>query len=371
MKREVPPVSARPLRRVVALVALVTLSGGVSCVEPTRREERWTSRGLPAAAEVQARTARDADALLAEVRGVVDEAQARLAPDDPESDLVRLEARAVDDYVEVEDRDLYRCLLLALDYARAADGAIDPTIGAVSRLYVDEERGARLPRPGEIEVALASVDWRRVAVAEEAHSIWLPDPAMRLDLGGVSEGFALDLAARAFARPGAVAGLLRLGPVWRAWGRPPGQEAWSVAVEDPRDPPREALSITLRGRSVALSGHAPPTSAGLGARPILDPHTGRPAASGMLLALAVADSAADAEAMSRSFFVLGRSRAADLLARSRRVEAAFLVEGEEHPVLLASGALRGRITLGAELAAEVANDVRFVLPPLEPVPGPE
>ncbi len=181
---------------------------------------------------------------------------------------------------------------------------------------------------------------------------------MRIDLGGVSGGFALDAAARVLTRPGSRAAWLRLGGDHYVWNRPPGQEAWALPVHDPRDPERLLLTIQVANRGVSVSGQVS-GRAGL----VLDPRSGRPVAGDVIAAVAIADSAADADALATALVASGYRRAADLLERMRQVEAVLLVRGESGTRLLASGTLQGRIEPSAELLAEVAGEVRYLLPP--------
>ena len=92
---------------------------------------------------------------------------------------------------------------------------------------------------------------------------------------------------------------------------------------------------------------------------VLDPRSGRPAASDVIVAVAIADSVADAIAVSRALLVGGSGRAGALLSKTRRVEALLLVGSESRPYFIASASLRGRL----ELAGDAAGDLRFLLPP--------
>jgi thiamine biosynthesis lipoprotein len=254
---------------------------------------------------------------------------------------------------------LYRCTLLALDYAKASGGAFDPTVGALLNIY-DAHAPAK-PPARTLELALGRVGWQHVAVASEARSIRFRRPGMKLDLGGVAKGFALDTAGRAFTLSGNLAGLLQIGGNFYAWEAPPGEESWNVPLPDPRSPDRSLLNLRLSNRGVAVSGHGPPDAGG---RLILDPSTGLPAAGDLLAAVAIADSAADADALSTALFVMGSMRGAELLGRMNRAEALLLVSGEGGSAyILASVSLQGRVDLSPALMEETGGDIRYLLPP--------
>jgi thiamine biosynthesis lipoprotein len=342
-----------------ALMAMGLLCA--ACWEPTAREFRWELLDGREEARVELYTSseKDADTALGEIRRAVAAIEANMLSGRDSGSLGLLNRGAADKYTPVEDRDLYRCTLLALDYARASDGAFDPTVGALLNLY--DAHSPAQPPARALELALERVGWQQVSVADEARSIRFRRPGMHLDLGGVAKGFALDAAARAFTRPGNLAGLLRIGGNFYAWGEPPGEESWSVALPDPRSPGRSLLTIQLANRGVAVTGHRQP---GPGERLVLDPATGLPAAGDLLAAVAVADSAGDADALSTALFVSGSMRGAELLGKMNRAEAVLLVAGEGGSAyLLASVSLRGRLVPSPELMAETEGDIRYLLPP--------
>jgi thiamine biosynthesis lipoprotein ApbE len=339
-------------------VGLVTSWG---CVEPGHVERRWEALGDPAFAKVHTSTARDADPVVDDVQQAVSGVEDWLRPDGL---LGRLNEGATSAYYEFPDEqhDFYRCVLLALDYAKASRGAFDPTVGPLTRLYRSE--APRVPRQQEIDAALSKVGWEQVNLAGEARAIHYRTPGMELDLGGVVKGFALDLAARAFSRPGTRAGLLQLGGNLYAWGEPPGEEEWTVGIPDPRHRGRELIRLRTTNRGVAVSGQRDPGEDRPFAAPILDPSTGRPVAGRLLAAVAVADSGADADAMSTALFAAGFHRAGELLSRTRRVEAVLLVEDDDAaPYFVASTSLEGRLQLPPEIDEETGGRVRYLLPP--------
>jgi hypothetical protein len=131
------------------------------------------------------------------------------------------------------------------------------------------------------------------------------------------------------------------------------------------DPRAEAGRLFARVRldtSRGIGVSAADSGSGL----VLDPRDGRPASSDVLVAVAIADSVADAVTVSRALLVGGSTRAGRLLGeKTRRVEAILLVRGTDGPQLLASASLQGRFELAKELSAEVPSSPRFLLPPSE------
>jgi len=348
-------------RATSAALAAVALAGFIGCTEPAHLERTWNAMDSEVSAELYMATDSDAAEAMLEIEEAIARVAASMDFRIEGGELERLNRQAADDYYRVTDRDLYRVTLLALDYARVSEGAFDPTIGPLTRLY---SRSGRLPTAGEIELTRSRVGWRNVVVSDAARALFFRGDRMELDLGGVAKGFSLDAASRAFARSGSIGGVLRVGGNLLAWGSPPDQDDWSVAIPDPRHAGRLLASVSTTNRGIAVSGH-PATDSPR----VLDPRTGRPAASELAAAVAFAHSAADADALATALFVSGPTSAGALLAKMKGVEAMLLVSGNGSPYLLASASLRGRLALSPDLAAEVEERVRYLLPPVERPPG--
>jgi thiamine biosynthesis lipoprotein len=92
--------------------------------------------------------------------------------------------------------------------------------------------------------------------------------------------------------------------------------------------------------------------------------SGRPAKSDVISATAIADGAADADALSTAMFVVGSKGASEYLRRARRVEAILLVEGREGRTLLISTSLKDKVEVAPAFAESIGGRVRYVLPPI-------
>ncbi len=329
----------------------------VGCVEPAHVESGWTALGRSASAELFTISERDAQALLEEFPRAMRRVESTMSLAQPDSELQRLNLEARSGYYRVTDRDLFRCVALALDYAKVSQGTYDPTIGPLTLLYDRARPG--VPDGAAIDRAREHVGWDQVVLERKLFAVHFLSPEMRLDLSGMLDGYALDVAARKFVRTGSRGGILRLGHQIYAWGLPPGQQSWLVELTDPRRAePTPLARIRLHSsRGIGVSG------SGGESELVLDPRSGRPAASDVIVAVAIADSVADAIAVSRALLVGGSSRAGAMLSKTRRVESLLLVRGDPQPHVIASASLRGRLELAGELAGESCGGPRFLLPP--------
>ena len=147
---------------------------------------------------------------------------------DAESGLARLNAAEYGISVPVSP-ELERVLLLALDYARLTNGAFDPTLGPCIRLWKKSRRLGILPSGEERECALRACGWEKLSVrkgmAVKAVS------GMRLDLGGMGKGFAVDRMAEMLKTRGVCSFFIDSTSDVLAGAPPPGEPGWRLRVD--------------------------------------------------------------------------------------------------------------------------------------------
>jgi len=236
--------------------------------------------------------------------------------------------------------ELVELLSFGLSLAHASDGAFDPSVQPLLRLYLEHfsRPGASPHGPSARAIAQAR---RRVGFADvEAglDRIRLGRPGAAITLNGVAQGFITDRVAELLQANGFGNVLIDLGE-GRALGRRPDGGAWRAAVADPAAPDRMLFELPLgsgRGQHPALA-----TSGGYGTRfgpdplvhHLLDPRTGRSANHHASVSVA-ARRATLADGLSTTLSILSPARRARLLAdhpsvRTWFVDAAGRVTGAD------------------------------------------
>jgi thiamine biosynthesis lipoprotein len=219
-------------------------------------------------------------------------------------------------------------LAAVLDWGRAAEVATD---GIVDITLLDQrleaERGGDAPPiPPHRQWSLAR-GTRRSAVHRPA--------GLRFDLDGVAKGWLADRAARLLDRVHGVA-VDADGDV--SIGLDPG-ESLSLGVADPAStgmdiavlrlanetPGRRSFGVATSGISVHRWGGADATAR----HHLIDPRTGRPAATDIVQATVIATSARLAEAFAKSAVILGRREAPRGIRRPGVLGAVLLTEDRQ------------------------------------------
>lgn len=135
-------------------------------------------------------------------------------------------------------------LLAAQDVANFTDGAFDATIGAVTELWAIGGPESKLPAVSECKKAAALVDYRLLDINGEG--VFLPQPGMKLDLGGIAKEFAVHEAAKAASAQGFLAGIIDAGGDICTIGAKPDQEAWRIGIQHPRQQNALLASVSLQ-----------------------------------------------------------------------------------------------------------------------------
>jgi thiamine biosynthesis lipoprotein len=191
----------------------------------------------------------------------------------PDSELTRLSA-AGGAAVKLSPL-LAELLAVSLDMAERAEGAFDPTLGPLTKLWRESRRTGRLPADDGLARARAACGWRGAVFDPAAGTLTLRKPGMQLDLGGIAKGFAADrmfevMKMRGFARTCiAAGGDLRLGDP------PPGKAGWRVGLQTfDRERPEEVVELANCAVSTSGDLHQFVEIGGKRYSHILDPATG-------------------------------------------------------------------------------------------------
>jgi len=198
----------------------------------------------------------------------------------PYSDISRINAaepgKAV--VVEVESAE---CLQAARRMWERTDGAFDVTAGS--------------PPRGRGEKAAAGMN--RIAIDADTMSVSRLDVSVRIDLGGIGKGCALDRAADLLGEWGVRNALLHGGTsTVRAIGHRPGRDGWQADLRSPSDDQAALGAVMLRDCSFSGSSTAQ-------SRHIIDPRTGKPVDAGRA-AWAIAPDATTADALTTALCVM-------------------------------------------------------------------
>jgi thiamine biosynthesis lipoprotein len=173
----------------------------------------------------------------------IEHVQRLMSYHDPDSEISMLNREATLGPRQVHE-DTYAVLAAALRFSRLSEGAFDPCVGSLL------EQWGYLPTH---DAPLAPYracrpDWRDVELLRD-RQVRFRRP-LRLDLGGIAKGYAVDQAVRALQVGGAFDVLVNAGGDLRVWG----EHTRSIEVRYPLVPARAIHAVPLRDAAIATSG---------------------------------------------------------------------------------------------------------------------
>lgn len=224
--------------------------------------------------------------------------------------------------------DTTELLDAALAFAEISEGAVDPTVGALSALWnFGSGNEGIVPSREQIDAALSHIDYRAVVINE--NQVRLTDPQARIDLGFIAKGFIGDKMKEYLLSQGVESALINLGGNVVTLGEKPDHTPFRIGIRDPFQTDGSPLmALDLTDKSVVSSGNYERFFEKDGKRyhHILSTHTGYPAWNGLAQVSILCPDATRADALSTLCFVLGEEKAASLLENYPDVQAIFVSE---------------------------------------------
>ena len=350
-------------RLVVALSALVILGCCSGCAPETCQQQGFMMDTL-----IDLKAWGDgADAALADIMSETARLERVFSPSDQESEVNELNARAGDGFVEISG-DLEALLEQALRLAQETDGAFDPTLGALVRLWdIGGDGGGRVPDAQEIAQAQACCGYERLQLCDADAAVRGAgaelEPDTVLDLGGVAKGYISDRAAAILRDAGVSNAAISLGGNIYACGEKQDGEPWYIGVRDPDGGQSDSLGVIRvwnMGEELAADWDGAPgvfivTSGdyerffeldGVRYHHILDPAAGAPARSGLRAVVVVGTCGCRADALSTALFVMGEERALQYW-RDNMPEEELILICQDKRIVMTEG-LEGRFVLTNE-----------------------
>jgi len=209
---------------------------------------------------------------------------------------------------------------------RGSDHTFDITVEPLVRAWGFIGGPRRVPSDSEARAAWALVGAGDVKFDSAAGTIHFARRGMRIDLGGIAKGYAVDQAMAVLRARGVKNALVDASGNMMSLGHPPASDHWRIGLRDPRDRVPYFARMWLDGDAISTSAQYEQWVAKDGKRygHILDPRTGQPA-SGLLAVTVVAPDATTSDSWDTPLYVLGLE-AAKAKALERDDVAAVLVE---------------------------------------------
>jgi len=227
--------------------------------------------------------------------------------------------------------ELFEVLEKSIEYNKKSGGAFDITIGPVVRLWQQAGESKKKPTAEQLVEARSKVGSEKLLLDAENKTVRFAVKGMRLDLGGIAKGWAIDSAVEAMRKNGAVGGMVDVGGDIRCFGTAKKAKGhWRIGLQDPSAEGKMLMVLKLTDMAVATSGdyrrfvlideqkysH------------IVSPKSGSP--GGQLASVTIiAPTAVQADALATAVSVMGGEKGLELAESIPNVEAILISSGPQ------------------------------------------
>jgi len=219
-----------------------------------------------------------------------------------DSSLSRVNTGAAKGPVEVGE-ELFGLIGYALEYSDITRGAFDITYASAGQYY--DYRTGKKPDSKQLAEALPAINYHHVKLDAARSTVQFLQAGVRIDLGGIAKGYAVDRGIAILQAAGVENALVSAGGDTRVIGRH-WDHPWMIGIRDPRNHDGIVTRIPLEDTAISTSGDYERyfEKNGIRYHHILDPATGE-SPHGIHSSSIIGNRAIDTDALSTSVFVMG------------------------------------------------------------------
>jgi thiamine biosynthesis lipoprotein len=231
----------------------------------------------------------------------------------------------------------FEVLQKSVEFSRLSEGAFDITVGPLMELWRSAQDVNRVPTDAELQQVRSKVGFEKLILDANEKTIRFAVDGMKLDLGGIAKGYAVDKAVEAMQASGAIGAMVDAGGNIRCFGTPPkGKTHWLIGLQDPNvtdeqmKVDRTILTLKFTDNAVATSGDYRRFVVVGGRRHshIIDPATGQSSES-LASVTIICPNATDADALATAVTVMGKEKGLAFIERMPDVEAILITPAPE------------------------------------------
>ena len=257
------------------------------------------------------------DAVFAEIRRI----EQVMSPLIAGSELSQINQYSAQRPVVVSD-ELFQLLKTSKHISDISDGIFDISFSSVGYLY--DFRAGKKPSEQQIEQLIDKIDYTAILLDDKNHSVSFKHDGMKLDLGGIAKGYAVDRGITILRSRGIEHAIVTAGGDSRVIGDHRGRD-WMVGIQAPRNRSAVATAVPLSNAAISTSGDYERffVEDGIRFHHIINPKTGDSARK-LQSASVVGPEAVVTDALSTTVFILGIERGLALIEGLPEYEAILI-----------------------------------------------
>jgi thiamine biosynthesis lipoprotein len=232
-----------------------------------------------------------------------------------DSEISRINAAAGNEPVAV-GQETFDVVAASVHTSEISEGTFDITFESLHGLWkFDQDLDPHPPAPAQIKAKLPLVNYRHIHLNNDKRTVYLDKPGVRISLGGIAKGYAVDKASRVLLDSGLDAFFVQAGGDLYTRGNKPDGKPWAAGIRDPRGPEGSyfaLLDVTDRAFSTAGDYERGYVVGGRRYHHIIDPRTGYPATASRSVTIWAPD-ALTADEIDDAVFILGPEKGLKLV----------------------------------------------------------
>ncbi|MBN2190264.1 MAG: FAD:protein FMN transferase [Candidatus Aureabacteria bacterium] len=237
---------------------------------------------------------------------------------DEHSDIYRVNSHGFEQWVSVSPETIE-----ILEYAKLlcekTGGALDVAAGNLFELWgFGIKRGMEIPPESKISENLRAAGFKNVIIDKKNGRIRLKNSLVRIDLGSIAKGYAVDAAAKKMEEHNLLNVLVNAGGDIYCGGTNGKQAGWLIGVRNPRKTGESAAAAIIRDKAIVTSGDYENFFLREGKRysHIIDPRTGRPVSNNVISVTIIGPDARTADALATAVMVAGVEEGMKIVERA-------------------------------------------------------
>lgn len=215
----------------------------------------------------------------------------------------------------------------SIQFYKETNGAFDVTVAPLVDIWKEVIQTKILPQEDRVSTAKALVGSENIFIDEKDSMVKFFKKGMRIDLGAIAKGYAVDCAVRKLQQAGVKSCLVNIGGNMYGLGRK-GKYRWKIGIRHPRKKDQIVGYVLLEDKAIATSGDYEQYIEIKGRKisHIINPKTGYPVSNNIVSVTVISPQATNCDALGTAVFVLGKEKGSKLSERYLKTQTIILTK---------------------------------------------
>ncbi|MCW9023361.1 MAG: FAD:protein FMN transferase [Gammaproteobacteria bacterium] len=225
--------------------------------------------------------------------------------------------------------ELFHLIQQAEKISQLSKGTFDISFASIGHLY--DYRKNKKPGEQTINKKLSKINYKNIILNTDTHSLYFSQPGMRIDLGGIAKGYAVDKAVEILQNLKIQTAMVSAGGDSRILGDRKGRP-WMIGIRHPRAEEKSRVVLPLSSVAVSTSGDYERFFIEQGKRyhHIISPYNGKSANQSQSVTI-LGPEATITDALSTTVFILGHQQGLAFINRLPDYDAIIIdSQGQMH-----------------------------------------